>query len=117
MTKNLCNNLEQKVILFYVRYLFYFFLLRKIYEAYFIYNQKPEINDKSEIKLLQRFLVNGDVIHSDLLFCFILFILFCLSAAGYLSNHEYTLICTVSRSYCYVYMLSLSVCMLKSFQY
>ena len=40
-------------------------ILRKIFEAYFIYNQKPEINDKSEIKLLQRFLVNGDVIHSD----------------------------------------------------
>ena len=39
-------------------------ILRKIFEAYFIYNQKPEINDKSEIKLLQRFLVNGDVIHS-----------------------------------------------------
>ena len=38
--------------------------LSKIFEAYFIYNQKPEINDKSEIKLLQRFLVNGDVIHS-----------------------------------------------------
>ena len=40
-------------------------ILRKIFEAYFIYNQKPEINDKSEIKILQRFLVNGDVIHSD----------------------------------------------------
>ena len=40
-------------------------ILRKIFEAYFIYNQNSEINDKSEIKLLQRFLVNGDVIHSD----------------------------------------------------
>ena len=38
-------------------------ILRKIFEAYFIYNHKPEINDRSEIKLLKRFLVNGDVIH------------------------------------------------------
>ena len=37
-------------------------ILRKIFEAYYIYNQKPEINDKSEVKLLHRFLVNGDVI-------------------------------------------------------
>ena len=32
-------------------------VLRKIYEAYFIYNLKPTINDKSECKTLYRFLV------------------------------------------------------------
>ena len=37
-------------------------ILRKIYEAYFIFNLKPEMNDKEECKLLQRFLVKGDVI-------------------------------------------------------
>ena len=36
-------------------------VLRKIYEAYYIYNQTPEINDKSEVKLLLRFLVTGDI--------------------------------------------------------
>ena len=30
-------------------------VLRKIYEAFYIYNQKPEINDKSEVKLVHRF--------------------------------------------------------------
>ena len=36
-------------------------LLRKIYEAFYIYMHKPEMNDKSECKLLERFLVEGDV--------------------------------------------------------
>ena len=40
-------------------------VLRKIYEAYYIYNQKPEINDKSEVKLLLRFLVTGDVVSTN----------------------------------------------------
>ena len=35
-------------------------VLRKIYEAYFIYNLKPTINDKSECKTLYRFLVKSD---------------------------------------------------------
>ena len=35
-------------------------VLRKIYEAYFIYNLKPTINDKSECKTLYRFLVKAD---------------------------------------------------------
>ena len=34
-------------------------VLRIIYEAF--YNQKPQINDKSEVKLLHRFLVQCDV--------------------------------------------------------
>ena len=40
-------------------------VLRKIYEAYFIFNLKPDINDKEECKLLQRFLVKGSVIVTD----------------------------------------------------
>ena len=32
-------------------------VLRKIYEAQFIFSLKPEINDKDECKSLQRFLV------------------------------------------------------------
>ena len=35
-------------------------ILRKIYEAMYIYNLKPDINDKEEIKVLERFLVNND---------------------------------------------------------
>ena len=37
-------------------------ILRKIYEAYFIFNLKPKMNDKEECKLLQTLLVKGDVI-------------------------------------------------------
>ena len=36
-------------------------LLRKIYEAFYIFMHKPEMNDKSECKLLERFLVEGDI--------------------------------------------------------
>ena len=31
------------------------------YYYYYYYNQKPQINDKSEVKLLFRFLVKGDI--------------------------------------------------------
>ena len=37
-------------------------VLRKIYEAFYICKEKPIINDKSEVKILHRFLVQGDVI-------------------------------------------------------
>ena len=36
-------------------------VLRKIYEAYYIYCFKPQLNDKSECKILERFLVTGDI--------------------------------------------------------
>ena len=36
--------------------------LRKIYEAFYICKEKPIINDQSEVKILHRFLVQGDVI-------------------------------------------------------
>ena len=39
-------------------------VLRKIYEAFYICKEKPIINDKSEVKILHRFLVQGDVILS-----------------------------------------------------
>ena len=35
-------------------------VLRKIYEAFYIYMYKPEMNDKSECKLLERFFVKGN---------------------------------------------------------
>ena len=37
-------------------------VIRKIYEALYIYNLKPEMNDKEECKLLERFLVKGQYI-------------------------------------------------------
>ena len=37
-------------------------ILRKIFKAYYIYSQKPEINNKSEVPFLHRVLVNGNVI-------------------------------------------------------
>ena len=37
-------------------------VLRKIYEAFYICKEKPIINDKSEVKILYRFLVLGDFI-------------------------------------------------------
>ena len=37
-------------------------VLRKIYEAFYICKEKPIINDKSEVKILHRFLVQGDVV-------------------------------------------------------
>ena len=38
-------------------------MLRRIFEAYYIYSQKPEINNKSEVQLLcHSFLVNSNVI-------------------------------------------------------
>ena len=37
-------------------------VLRKINEAFYICKEKPIINDKSEVKILHRFLVQGDVI-------------------------------------------------------
>ena len=36
--------------------------LRKIYEAFYICKEKPIINDKSEVKISHRFLVQGDFI-------------------------------------------------------
>ena len=39
-------------------------VLRKIYEAFYICKEKPIINDKSEVKILHRLLVQGDVILS-----------------------------------------------------
>ena len=36
--------------------------LRKIYESFYICKEKPIINDQSEVKILHRFLVRGDVI-------------------------------------------------------
>ena len=43
---------------------------RKIFEAMFIFNLKPNINDKAEKKVLERFLVSGDEIHSLYNLCF-----------------------------------------------
>ena len=40
-------------------------ILRKIYEALYIFNLKPEMNDKEECKLLQRFLVKGTVVNIE----------------------------------------------------
>ena len=37
-------------------------VLRKIYEAFYICKEKPIINDKSAVKILHRFSVQGDVI-------------------------------------------------------
>ena len=37
-------------------------VLRKIYEAFYICKENPIINDKSEVKILHRFLVQGDFI-------------------------------------------------------
>ena len=37
-------------------------VLKKLYEAFYICKEKPIINDKSEVKILHRFLVQGDVI-------------------------------------------------------
>jgi len=34
-------------------------IIRKVYEAHFIFTQKPEINDKEECVALQRFLVKN----------------------------------------------------------
>ena len=36
-------------------------VLRKVYEALFIFSQEPELNDKEECKELDRFLVKGSV--------------------------------------------------------
>ena len=36
-------------------------VLRKVYEALYIYNQGPELNDKEECKEIERFLVKGNV--------------------------------------------------------
>ena len=35
-------------------------ILRKIFEAMFIFNLKPNINDKEEKKVLERFLVSNE---------------------------------------------------------
>ena len=35
-------------------------ILKKIYEAFYICIEKPIINDKSEVNILHRFLVQGD---------------------------------------------------------
>ena len=37
-------------------------VLRKIYEVFYICKEKPIINDQSEVMILHRFLVQGDVI-------------------------------------------------------
>ena len=37
-------------------------ILCKKFEVYYIYSYKPEINNKSEVQVLHRFLVNGNVI-------------------------------------------------------
>ena len=40
----------------------YYTVLRKIHEAFHICKEKPIINDKSKVKIIHRFLVQGDVI-------------------------------------------------------
>ena len=40
-------------------------VLRKIFEAMYIYELKPSINDKEECKMLERFLLRGNVVMSD----------------------------------------------------
>ena len=37
-------------------------ILRKVFEAMFIYENRPSINDKDECKMLERFLVHGNIV-------------------------------------------------------